>query len=64
VTFLTQGPANGAVAQHPLAYGQHSLQLTVQSLDGARKSAEFTINIPPWPGRITLQKKAGRWPWN
>lgn len=58
VTFLTQGPRNGAVAQIPLNNGRHDLSITVISLEGSQRTAEFVVTVPPWPGRIVIQEKA------
>jgi hypothetical protein len=64
VEFLTQGQkVPNKIGTRPLTDGQHDLAITVQSLHGARKTERFNINVPPWPGRITLHRK-GRWLWN
>jgi hypothetical protein len=56
VTFLTQGPRNGAVAQMPLNNGRHALSITVTSLQGSEKTTEFLVTVPPWPGRIVIHQ--------
>ena len=57
MVFLTQGPMDGTIAQIPLTDGVHELSLVVQSLDGSRTDARFEVNVPPWPGRISVRKR-------
>src|SRR5438445_1024220 len=57
VEFLTQGAkVPNKIGTHPLTDAVHDLVITTQSLDGAKQTREFRINIPPWPGRISLHR--------
>lgn len=53
--LLTQG-YSGKPAPHPLTDGVHELALTVQAEDGTTTSERFLVHVPPWPGRITIQR--------
>jgi hypothetical protein len=51
--FLTQG--SGAVAGWPLTLGTHRVSVTVQSSDGELTRADFILDVPDWPGLISIR---------
>ncbi len=64
VEFLTQGQkVPNKIGTHPLADGAHELVLTAQSLDGSETTQQFTLNVPPWPGRITIHRRQEGFHW-
>jgi hypothetical protein len=51
--FLTQG--SGSVAPWSLAIGKHIVTMAVQSEDGELTRGEFVVDVPAWPGQISIR---------